>query len=451
MDKDRVTRGWAYWHLAHQYPGVWMCLEHHQLLRESILKSTGVERFQWLLPSADNFREWPADLHSALRAARIPLTSFSSMVTDIVSRASIDSIDMSRLHEVYRAEIARRGWATPAGSFRMSVIARSYLEHVKPLQLLPEMQALSTTEEDATIQLGRMLRPPRGSTHPLRHLVLAHWLFGSTDTFWAAYQAMRMQPAPKICPTQVQACAANTEDPRHAQLLSFLGKQKMSYRAAAKLIGIDVGTAMAWAGQAGIVISRRPKKLTERVRGKAIRQLKNGAEKTTVAKAADVSIVTITKLLLSEPGLHAAWCESRNEKARSQARTTWLQLLSEHPAVGIKFIRTLGPAAYAWLYRNDRAWLEEHKPPPQPTLVDASAPRVLWDVRDELLSVEVQRAVLDIQNRIGTRSIKLWQIYQAVPALKPKLAALSRLPLTQRAIEQALQRRIGGADPDLFT
>lgn len=51
------------------------------------------------------------------------------------------------------------------------------------------------------------------------------------------------------------------------------------------------------------------------------------------------------------------------------------------------------PAAYAWLYRYDRAWLDEHKPDRHAIRTEPRAPRILWDARDEALSMEVSRAV----------------------------------------------------------
>lgn len=58
LEQDLRETGWAYWHLKHQFPGVWMCTAHQQPLLQSALKANGVERFQWLLPRL-------ADLHSA--------------------------------------------------------------------------------------------------------------------------------------------------------------------------------------------------------------------------------------------------------------------------------------------------------------------------------------------------------------------------------------------------
>lgn len=453
MTENRAAFGWAYWHVDHQYPGVWICQKHDESLRESTLKATGVERFQWHLPSEEHFREWPTEKRIAIEGSHVELQSLSRQVLDLVSQASVQNIDTSRLHEVYRAELVRRQWVGSGGSFRMPVIASSFLDHVKNLRVLPELEALPATAEEAVAQLGRLLRPPRSGTHPLRHLVLINWLFGSTEAFWQAYSSA-LNPLVTLR-KEVFASVGQPErdpkDPRHHQLYSLLSVQKQSVRKAAKSVGIDVGTAMAWASQADLLVPRRPKKLAGELRKQTIAELQNGADKAVAARNADVSVVTITKLLLSEVGLHAAWCQTREMRARSSAREAWLQLLQTHGGLGVKFMRALNPAVYAWLYRNDRAWLDEHKPDRQSIVTNLGAPRVLWDARDEALSTEVSRAVLDLHMRAGTHQIKLWQIFQAVPALKAKLAALDRLPLTRRAIDQAIQRH--GAEssaPNLF-
>lgn len=453
MAEDRSTLGWAYWHVEHQYPGMWICQKHDQQLMESTLKATGVERFQWHLPAAEHFREWPVDKRRALLDGHTALQSLSRQVIDLSANASDRSIDTSRLHEVYRAELVRREWVTAGGSFRMPAIAASFLDHVKLLRAVPELEALPTTAGEAAIQLGRLLRPPRSGTHPLRHVVLINWLFGSAEAFWQA-QASVLNPLVAL-PTPVfssdQKSEGSNKDPRRDQLIGLLTVQKQSARMAASAIGIDVGTAMSWAAQAGLSVSRRPKKLVGELRRRTIAELQHGIDKAVVAANAEVSVVTITKLLLSEVGLHAAWRQAREHRARATAREVWGQLLQTHRGVGAKFLRALEPASYAWLYRNDRAWLDSHKPDQQALPARSGGLHVLWDERDQILSAEIIQAVRVLRKGAGARQVKLWQIYQAVPALKAKIAALDRLPLTCRAIDQAIQRHgAESAAPDLF-
>lgn len=453
MEEDRARFGWAYWHLDHQFPGVWTCHKHDRLLRESALKATGVERFQWHLPAQESFFNWRSETNRAAQSDLGALTSLSRLVLDLVSPTCPRKLDTGRLHEVYRVELSRRGWLTEGGNLRMPALAASYLEHVGHLRVVPELDALPSTLDGAVTQLGRMLRPPRSGTHPLRHLVLINWLFGSADVFWATYDLAFLRSALLASGSHPRedALIGDVRDPRRQQLVDLLSVQKMSLRRAAMAVGIDVGTAMAWAAKDGVSNPRRPKKLVDEVRRKLIADLTKGVDKSIAAQGAGVSVGTITKLLLSEVGLHAAWCLAREKLTRAAARSDWEDMLRTHAELGVKLMRSLKPAAYAWLYRHDRAWLDDHKPGRTAAAATPGLPRVLWDARDEALSAEIRRAVLEMGRSAGTRRLKLWELYQAVPSLKPKLTILEKLPLTRRAIKQALRsRRRDRSESDFF-
>jgi Tn7-like transposition protein D/TniQ len=452
MQNDRAEYGWTYWHMDHQYPGVWICPKHGELLRESLLKATGVERFLWHLPSEDQFRTVSTEYRAAIQHVHPALLSLSRLVHELVTPGLGRTIDASRLYELYKSEVSQRGWVTQGGNYRMPEIASSYFEYAKRFRILPELTALPSTLSESVTQLGRLLRPPRSGTHPLRHLVLIHWLFGTAEAFLSSYAALLSEPL--IVPNTDAVTMGDGEleqtDTRQAQLLNLISTQRYSMRKAAKVVGVDVGTAITWAAKAGVTVPRRPKKMTAEIRGKAISALQKGHDKVVVAKNANVSVVTITKLLLSEVGLHAVWRRSRDQLSQANARQKWVLALQLHANLGIKYIRTLEPAVYAWLYRNDRAWLDEHKPERLVNTIKPEVRRLLWDARDEKLSVSVEQAALVIQKENSGRRIKLWQLFQAVPDLKSKLSSLNQLPLTRRAIDLALLRVDNITQPDLF-
>ena len=50
---DRETYGVAYWHLSHQYPGVWLCVKHAEPLRRSRLRAPGQGFAAWGLPEPE--------------------------------------------------------------------------------------------------------------------------------------------------------------------------------------------------------------------------------------------------------------------------------------------------------------------------------------------------------------------------------------------------------------
>ena len=434
MEQDLRETGWAYWHLKHQFPGVWMCTAHQQPLLQSALKANGVERFQWLLPRL-------ADLHSASTqspevASFSVLLSLAGLIEHLVQSGAFKPLMLRDLHEVYREEFRARGWVAGAASLRTGQIATAFLSYCEALRCIPEFAALAQDEEGMATQLGRLLRPPRSGAHPLRHLLLIHWLFGT---------AQRFELAMKSKGAHTQSTAPKTVlpgppiiDPRMAHLHRLIQEEGQSIRKAASLVGVDPQTALIWASKAGIAISRRPQKLSTDVRANAIRELRKGADKVQVASRAGVSVGTVTRLLLSEEKLHADWSEARSEKARAHARTLWLELLQSSGNLGVKWMRTMDPRTYAWLYRNDRAWLDAHKPDPLPESQRSRPPSVDWVARDEQLCILVREAALRLMEKQGVSRIHLWQLCQQIPDLRAKQAQLSRLPRTLEAIKAAL-------------
>lgn len=442
MEQDFRETGWAYWHLKHQFPGVWMCTTHQQPLLQSALKTNGVERFQWLLPRL-------SDLHSASTkspeaASCSVLLSLAELIEHLVQSRAFKPLMLRDLHEVYREEFRARGWIAGAASLRIGQIATAFLNYCEPLRYVPEFASLAQDEEGMATQLGRLLRPSRSGTHPLRHLLLIHWLFGTAQRFELAMKSKGAHTQSSVPNTELPGFPVN--DPRMGYLHRLIQEEGQSVRKAASLVGIDPQTALMWAAKAGIAISRRPQKLSTDVRAKAIRELRKGADKGQVASRAGVSIETITRLLLSDAKLHADWSQARSEKARTRARNLWLELLQSSGSLGVKWMRTMDPRTYAWLYRNDRAWLDAHKPDSLPESQRSRPPSVDWVARDEQLCILVREAALRLMEEQGVSRIHLWQLCQQVPDLRAKQAQLPRLPRTLEAIKAALSAHLPSQD-----
>jgi len=284
--------------------------------------------------------------------------------------------------------------------------------------------------------------------HPIRLLVAIDWLFSGAEDFLALHTAATdidaLRPANE-CPSP--ASRSDSDLARRARLAALL-QSGASATAAATEVGVDVSTAMAWAAAEGIPVPRRPKILKGAVRTALVQCLRKGMDKQDAAGRHGISVETVTRLLHTEVGLHSAWKVARAAAAQWRARSAWQKLLRNHPCLGVKMLRAMDAASYAWLYRNDRAWLTEHTPAKGTSKTNPRENTVRWDERDLSLSGEVEKAVERLA-RPG-RPLQLWQIYQAVPGLKPKLAVLHRLPLTQHVIERALGRRRVGSAPDLL-
>jgi hypothetical protein len=452
MAADVLEHGWAYWHLEHQFPGVWWCHTHNMPLRESLLKSTGVGRFLWHLPSTQSLRAWPHEIKANVESAEASLSSLARVTTDLIGGSITSEFKADYLYQTYRVELARRGWLTAGGSLHLTELATSFLEYSHRLRFLPELGTLPTTIEESKMQIGRLLRPMRGGTHPIRHILLIDWLFGEAGSFLNLYRSM-VSACVSATDEKIPDISDRPEDDKSnalkEKLIQLIVVDGQSVRATAQQLGIDTATAMVWAAQCGIVVSRRPKILKAELRQLLITSLRDGIDKAVAAETYGISIVTVTQVLRSEVGLHDAWQSVRREQARIKARSDWSLLLTEYGKLGTKLLRSFNPAVYAWLYRNDRTWLQQNLPardisPSHPV----GSPRVAWDKRDIVLSTAVEEAALEISSNSGRSKIQLWQLYQQVPELKAKLSVLDRLPITKRAIERILGRRLGKSFSD---
>lgn len=65
----------------------------------------------------------------------------------------------------------------------------------------------------------------------------------------------------------------------------------------------------------------------------------------------------------------------RYPEKRDIYRAQWEKIRSENPGTGKKGLRLLATAAYAWLRRNDRAWLDANSPPQSRPAVLRRSPR----------------------------------------------------------------------------
>jgi transposase len=437
IEDDVRSHGVGYWHVQQQLPGVWVCRRHGGMLRISRLKSSGVARFGWLLPTSDHLDQIA---HPSGRAkCDEALESFANLVCAWASLPVQTHFTAEQLALTYRRALGTKEMPQGKASRSMAAFAPDLRAAVAPLRHVPELSALPATVQHASGLLDRCVKRPRGGTHPLNHLAIIHWLFSSWDAFLTCY-AMDSALTPEKPPPAVLSFQIPS-DSRQAALLELLG-QGRSISAAAEKVGIDTHTAAAWAARAGIATPRRPKVLKGQAFDDLVAALRNGMDKADAARMFSVSVQTVTRVLRSVVGLQSAWHVNRKASAREEARTAWSAAVMQKPGVGVKAVRDIAPRAYAWLYRNDRDWLREASAPAAHTRVVMTAPRIDWDARDRVLSADVRRVAAEIAEKAGKSKLALWEIYQVLPELKAKLGALHRLPLTSRAITEATHRRM---------
>lgn len=443
MQEDKERHHVSYWHRDHQWPGTWMCLKHRMPLLRAVGKTSTHGRFHWYLP--EHMTLTPPGTSTALESATTFLIKVAECAVALGRGTGHERLEPKRVQQAYRSRLVElqllRGAHQIDAKNLQAVLAPSLLR----LSPIFGFDALAADPAALTSQFLRLLRSTRSTGHSLRHVLLIASIFDSWADFLGAYRLAKPEdtPANSCEPMDTPGHSPISATQQQHQIVLERFQEGVSVSSAASSAGVAVATAMAWLAASGISHRRRPKALTPDQRQLAISRLKRGASKQAVASAIGMSIQTITLLLRTEPGLQDAWHAAQFKKAQRIARTRWERTARRLPSASPKMLREAQPAVFAWLYRNDRAWLMSFAQT-LPRHPRADYVRIRWDIRDAQLAQSVRQVAAVYAETHDLKRPRLSHLCDAIEALRRRLGSLDRLPLTREAIRQVVQGRFGG-------
>lgn len=443
IQNDLTQHGWSYWRRSQQLPGVWICLKHHVALQVSYLKVEQVARFSWVLPSlAQCERIELLEEISGESTKHTWLHKLAEMSCELVSCKAAEFKDPGRIAQVFKLRLANLGLSHASGQVRWREMS-PYLQ-----DLAANLAHVPTCTQQAAEDLLRTqlvsLLSGRTLAHPLRYLVwIVEW-FDDLEAFRISYR----QTLAHDGDTDPELMCVPTADPQGSKLdhdrmivLARVREGVLSLTAAARQLEVTYATVAAWAASEQMIPPRRPKKLDAGTWRQALMMLHRGDDKAVVAKACVVSQVTVTRILRNVPGLQDHWHQVRHDIRRNSARQAWQGLAALHVHLGVKALRRLEPAAYAWLYRNDREWLKA-KLAQLGKLKPANHAALKMEYADRRMAIAVQRAALSLTK--AASSISLEVLKRSVPALGKVVHFPERWPVTVKALRATLAARKTG-------
>lgn len=391
LDEDLSITGVPYWHLAHQYPGVLLCPVHGSQLRECTYNRHWCGRFSWNLPSREIFR--PPLIADLGEGDRTILRTLGQAAVDLAALGFKTWFEPSVVSRTYRQHIDG---------------AASFKDHVATLRRFHPFEGLPSSNEEAEVFIAQMTRKPRGHYHPVKHLLMITWLFENVQSFSEHYRRT----------------ASSMQLPRlvAADLCASVEETSISPPSIGAL---------------------RPKKLKAHIRSQLIEQLAQGLSKPAICAAFSVTISTVNKLLRAQLELQVAWERARFETQLEVCRHAWNTLRTVHSDKGTKALRAYSPATYAWLYRNDRRWLQTQVAM-QKVVRMRNNSLYDWDARDlrlrELVEASVRQAyAVGPQNSRLSRS----RLFALVPTLASCLENYGRYSCTRAYVSALLDGERG--------
>ncbi|EGD49575.1 Tn7-like transposition protein D [Ruminiclostridium papyrosolvens DSM 2782] len=410
--------GEMYWHRIHQVPFL-LCPIHKIQLLDSIVPCIGINKHEYISASPENCpKSEVKDLKPEIQQHLRTLTDLSQCLIDL----SLPNRELEWFKFQYREILKTKGYASANGTLRKKKLLSDFLEFYGA-EFLQLLQSPIKIFGDSN-WLTDMLYSKEKAAHPIRHLLFIGFLgISMKDLFFRKFEYSPFGSGPWPC---LNLAADHYLEP-------IIGTVKVQYNADNKRpLGI-------FACGCGFVYTRSgPDKAdTDRYTFGRIRTFGHVWESKLKAVVAEKhSLRETARLMGVDPatvkkhakrlGIETFW-ENRKEeenridakaeklntemeenKIREQHREMWLQLQHENPHKGKKELRLMNRGTYAWLYHNDRKWMDEHSPARKKVYVNT---RVDWEKRDLDICQQVQELVEEMRNseekpiRICTSSI----------------------------------------------
>ncbi len=446
--EDSVTHGWSYWHREHQLPGVWVCRKHQCPLRIAHYKSRAAARFSWVVPVRGQLQTVALlDGMGSGSQQHAWLDKLARLSCALLKCRPVEFCDADRINHAIRLRMEQRGLTSPRGRVRWLDTYGALQGIANNLQVMPDL-AQQATADVLRAQLGRLLSG-RSLTHPLRYAVWITAWFDDMDDFQKSYRlALGATADASAAPDRIQVTASIPASAASGTQADAVMQQvragAMTVSAAAKVMGVAYATAAVRASREHFVVTRRPKKITADLWNHAIHLLRAGTNKADVAKACCMSEVSVTRILRTVDGLQDQWHQIRHAQRGEAAKRAWSTLAALAGYMGVNELRRIEPAAYAWLYRNDRGWLQQstvqrHAPSAQNNAAKRS------ERADQRMADAIQQVALSVVQ--SSQRLSMAAIKRSVPAVGRVIRHPQRWPLAVEVLKKVLAMpRLGSLD-----
>ncbi|WP_248928933.1 TnsD family transposase [Paenibacillus hamazuiensis] len=388
---DQKNYGTMYWHRLHQIPGVTICEKHGCYLLDSIVPVQQVNKHVF---TASNIDLCPVE---SVRMAtsnegngqyRLLLNSIYSLTQNKYPHRPLEWFQQRYLNRLIQLE-----YATLKGRIDQNKLRRDFTDFYG-LKILERFQSIVQGDSN---WLTEIVRKNRKSFHPLRHLLLIHFLGLTLDEIFYGKNESDTFGSP---PWECHNPAAEHYGQRVIEQIEFNKRETTKRRTA------------FFHCSCGFIYSRSLDNDDEKIRVKEYgdiwkkelkRLLEQGTSFREIARRLHADVNTIIK--------HAKQTEQHiynEEKVQDQQkelyRSKWIMLQESHPEKSKTELRRMDKRLYSWLYRNDEAWLTANSPGKK-----ASPPtnqRIDWEARDDEILRLVESAVSEILN-LNTKPPKI--------------------------------------------
>ncbi|PRS29060.1 transposase [Bacillus sp. RJGP41] len=436
---DMDIFGETYWRRVHQAPGVFVCPNHKKILEETTVSVKAQNQHEFIVATPDVERT-KVSLDGLNKEEFQILTEVAKETVSLLNNTRLQAND-NTIRSKYLELLKQKGFASVNGMVKRDRLYQNFGVKFSDRSLELLQSPVMFEESD---WLTMIFQKHRKSFHPIRHLLVMMFLETDLDHLFGKNKYLPFGKGPWLC--------LNVACPKH---------HKSVVKDLTVTICYDtrkpVGTFRC---DCGFVFSRRGpdknkndcyrigtiKEYGHIWKAKLTKLVNEGNSLTDISREMQSDRATIKKYA-AELELKVPWKppkvqkESINEPLEdfeaqlNQRKNKWLDLQAKYPEKFKTELRKMAPDVYAFLYRNDREWLNDFSPIKKRIKVPNQ--RVDWEKRDIELLKLVKKVVQnwDIDAEKSTR-ITVTSIGKKINELSLLQKKSDKLPKTMEYIDK---------------
>ncbi|MFT4413329.1 TnsD family transposase [Fredinandcohnia humi] len=436
IKEDDAKYGEIYWHRAHQVEGVIICHKHDTILVNSNIpysQRKNKHKFHRLTKEAStNGLTSKLDWHNK----ELSHLRFIAEQTYYLLQNEIAPLGQEEIRKFYIAKLQELNLATVSGRIRWINLTEKFNKYFGS-KLLLELECYINAEKEHT-WLHKLLRKPRVTCHPLRHILLLGFLGETIQSLVNEIKVIGYLPFGN----RPWPCLNKAADHFHKLVVKSCIVTR-DYKTKK-----PVGTFSCFCG---FIYSRKGPDTDKEDRFKIglikefgsvwelklieVSKMKLSLRKKAELLGVDPKTVKNRLNLVKERKIEIV-CNQGKDDIRNQ----WTSLLQTNIGESISEIRAMAPNIYIWLYRNDREWLNKNYPVNTKNKSKVIYKRIDWEQRDKEIAKKVKAIAKEIlqedtkliritKNEIGRRFGRLSWLYKN----------LEKMPETKKEINNVLE------------
>ncbi|MDF9408525.1 MAG: hypothetical protein A4E52_00162 [Pelotomaculum sp. PtaB.Bin013] len=441
MQADEEQYGEPYWHRIHQVFGVQICPDHKIWLTESDVAVSAQQNKHVFQPLIKNYKQEQLKSFNPENDFSHYLAVAEAVHWLLNNEAPI--LGLAELRNRYINHLQKIDLATYTGRVRQRDLIESFKSFYGPEFLVQMNSAVDYDHQDNW--LSKLVREPRITTYPIRHILFMRFLGVMPEKFLTGrkerYLPFGRGPWPCLNAAAnhyrqpvIEQCSLTRDYDTGLPVGTFSCSCGFTYLRCGPdqkesdryKIGRIKSFGPTWEKELIRLAVVEKKGLRE-----SARQLNVDPKtiKNQLKKIQDQS----NDQLINDLSMRDFQSELNKYRAR------WLEIAEHNPGKTKTELRRSTKAEYAWLYRHDRDWLNDHSPTPIRRMKYTDR-RVNWVKRDEELAERVSMAAQEIKQVPG-RPVRLTisSIGKRVGELALLQKHLEKLPKTKSILQEVVE------------